>query len=539
MLLSRLNESDKNMIANWVDNYAGGPYGKTRAGVDKLLQFWNRDKVGLYHLFGDEFILSKNVTIEKPLSEMEDDMHHSVNGWGEYQGMEKFYRAFYDWYYGFSQRIYEMSYLMDMDCLVRNEYRGETFEIPMPEDKKLKVQAGTKPLRVLAKIAKAYNIEGFEDFRLAHSRILNQKKVTGELCLSIHPMDYMTMSDNECDWDSCMSWRNDGCYRRGTVEMMNSKYVVVAYLKAKEDMPVGEDRYWSNKKWRMLIIVDSDCIAGVKGYPYQNDELTQICLNWLAELAQTNKGWDYCEKNIAYDYDDVIRPEDGREDGYRVYFDTRYMYNDFDTCTHWIRIGKSAGHRIEIDYSGEANCMFCGEVHGYEDEDEAMSLVCECCWDTAWCACCDSRYERSEMYSVDDELVCSWCFHEHVEDCAITGEAHLDNDMHRLYLSRDGEEPNYVDDAYVKVHMYSLRYGEHDSLLDELFPKRYVNKADSWHSVFHHGQHRWEDVYYVKIDECSEKGLAIFGIESPEDLKEYRGEPQNSLVDVFGNKNAC
>ena len=532
MLLSRLSESEQNMITNWIDDYAGGPYGKQRAGLDKLLQFWNKNKVDLYNLFGQEFILTKSVTIEKPVSEMENEMHQSLNGWGSCLGMESFYRNFYKWYYDLPQRIYEISYLMDLDCLTRNEYRGDTFEIPMPDNKKLKVQAGTKPLRILAKLAKAYDLQGFEEFRLAHSRILNQKKITGDLCLSIHPMDYMTMSDNECDWDSCMSWRNDGCYRRGTIEMMNSKYVVVAYLKAKEDMRYY-DWEWSNKKWRMLIIVDSDCIAGVKGYPYQNDELTQMCLDWLAELAEKNEGWEYFSENIAYDYYEQIMPAGGRNGGYKVCFETGYMYNDFDTCTHWIKIGKSADARISICYSGETSCMFCGECHGYEDEDEACSLVCERCWDTAWCACCESRYERSEMHIVDDEYVCDYCYDEHVIECPITGKEHLERDMHRLYLAR-GEEVNCYDDEYISVYMYDLRYGEHDEVLDKLFPKRVADASAFYSNVFHYTTHHWEDVYYVRIRECSKEGLALFDIESKEDLEEYLGEKEtNSLLEKF------
>ena len=76
-------------------------------------------------------------------------------------------------------------------------------------------------MRVLSKIATAYNLPGFEDFRIAQSLVTNQANLKGYITLSIHPLDYMTMSDNNCGWDSCMSWQEEGCYRQGTVEMMN------------------------------------------------------------------------------------------------------------------------------------------------------------------------------------------------------------------------------------------------------------------------------------------------------------------------------
>ena len=78
----------------------------------------------------------------------------------------------------------------------------------------------------------------WEEIRLAHSQIFNTNKMTGTLCLSIHPLDYATASDNDNGWSSCMSWRDDGCYRMGTVEMMNSPMVICAYFASCYFFPV-------------------------------------------------------------------------------------------------------------------------------------------------------------------------------------------------------------------------------------------------------------------------------------------------------------
>jgi hypothetical protein len=115
----------------------------------------------------------------------------------------------------------------------------ESLSFVSPKDgSKVTITLGMKFMKALGKVVEAYNLdqEMFEEFRIAHSQILNDKKLSGRLCLSIHPLDYMTMSDNESDWGSCMSWREGGCYRRGTVEMMTSPVVVVAYLKSEIDM---------------------------------------------------------------------------------------------------------------------------------------------------------------------------------------------------------------------------------------------------------------------------------------------------------------
>jgi hypothetical protein len=527
MLLAKLSENDKSMMKSWVDDYAGGPSNRgERASIDSLLRYWNKSKERLFKLLGEQFIVSKSVSFEKRKEDMQDEIYHAMQD--SSSEMFAFARAFRNWCWdtpGFDS--YCVDKLLDCEILADNEYYGCTVEIPLKDGKKLKVQGGTKPLRALGKIAAAYDLPGFEEFRLAHSRILNQKKLSGELCLSIHPMDYMTMSDNECDWDSCMSWRNEGCYRRGTVEMMNSDCVVVAYLKAKDDMPY-RDWYWSNKKWRMLIIVDEQCIAGVKGYPYQHNELTQKCLDWLAELATENCGWEFCSKNHAYDYSDRVEDE---ETGlkHRMNFTTEYMYNDFDTCTHWIKFGKKAKEYIDIEYSGVANCMFCGDIHSFEDEDEACSLVCEVCWDTAYCDICDERYERATMYVVDGEYICEHCYEYRTTECPLTEELHQERNMTRLYLAR-GEEVDFDTDKYIEVYMPDVR--EKEWIAEKYFPRAVRNS--SGYGIFRHAVRRWEDVYWVTTEECSGEGLKLFGLENRKALVEYkRGGEANSLLAAF------
>lgn len=536
MLFGRLSEADRNLTYQWICDYAGGPtYKHTRAGLSELLQYWNTNKADLWKLFGGEFILQKTVLFEKCLEDLQSELFNSCRGYGEIAGMETFYRAYMDWYWELDNevRTWRMERLMDCYYLARNEYNGDSFEIPMPEGKSIKVQDGTKPLRVLAKVAKAYNLAGFEEFRLAHSRVLNQKKLSGELCLSIHPLDYMTMSDNDCDWDSCMSWRNDGCYRRGTVEMMNSKYVVVAYLRAKQDMHFY-GASWNNKKWRTLLIVDKDCIASVKGYPYQSEDLTKLCINWLAELAEKNMGWKFNETVHGYEYYDTIT-DNGEE--HKVEFNTWYMYNDFESCTHYIKFGSYAPSFININYSGEANCMFCGRVESYDDEDEAETLVCSNCWDFAWCAHCDSRYDRNDMYYLDGEYVCDYCYDEHTDNCAITGKLHLEGNLHRLYLAKDHNEPDFSNDEYIMVYMPDI--SDDEQLLAKYFPN--INKKDipRW-GTFHSGLHYYTTVYYVSVDECSKDGLRLFDMDDEEALTDYVGSAaKNSLLEWIKTTLAC
>ena len=139
--------------------------------------------------------------------------------------------------------------ILDTQVLAANEIQEEfTIDLPKPDGtfRKYHVQKGSRPMRVVGRILKAYHFAKEEDYKELvnwHSRMLNDKRLEGELCLSIHPLDYMTMSENNCDWTSCMNWPEGGCYRGGTIEMMNSPMVIVAYLKSANN-PLMMDCGW-------------------------------------------------------------------------------------------------------------------------------------------------------------------------------------------------------------------------------------------------------------------------------------------------------
>ena len=61
-----------------------------------------------------------------------------------------------------------------------------------------------------------------------------------------------------------MSWFEKGEYRQGTVEMMNSECVVVAYLESTTNMTI-RDGEWNSKRWRELFVVDENVLANGAG----------------------------------------------------------------------------------------------------------------------------------------------------------------------------------------------------------------------------------------------------------------------------------
>lgn len=463
---------NKDAIQNYLYLYAG--YGDTKHGaqvasLEYLLRFWEESKENLYHLLDDNFI------IEKPIEYKEDpaDIENAVYQEKHYGKM----RAFSDNYAQFITENYDkincyevmkdenhthekVSYYTLLS-LVKDNYlatncwgRGCSMKWELPNGRILDIPHGCKPIKILAKIAQAYDIEGFEDFRITHSMIVGKGTTRGTLCLSIHPLDYMTMSDNDYDWESCMNWREGGQYRMGTVEMMNSPYVIVAYLKGEKPFRFYHDT-WSNKKWRNLVIVNNELISTIKGYPFQSNELNIAVIKWIQELAAKN--WDikypYGVDNLSVDGESFYAPcdEDDSDVTKRIKFKTNVMYNDFGNGNFISIRFNDYNTKTNIMYSGVTECMCCGRaLEGIDyDLEDSCFVIGTCCMDVCECEHCGSHIGADdERYEVDGETVCEYCYeNETVVDAYDENRHFLENCM-RVYILPDDADPEDNDTYY-------------------------------------------------------------------------------------------
>ena len=292
-----------------------------------------------------------------------------------------------------------------------------------------------------------YRLENLETYL---STLTNSASVSGNLCISIHPLDFMTMSDNNYNWHSCMSWTNSGCYRAGSLEMMESPIVVCGYLEGAEPFyPVGGFRTWSNKKWRELFIVDHDVLASVKGYPYHSDILEDACLDFIAEIVKDCFGWTYGETQKYKGSDSFTVGKTN------CWFETTLMYNDIDnnSCTTFkvratdqIPMIPDNITDLAIPYGQRPHCICCGN----EIEDERV-LTCPNCDESAiYCTCCGDRVDEDYVWYDDDgNPYCEYCFNDNFTTCEHCGCTYPDDDCYpvAVYYKRGGGlcwDRNYV-----------------------------------------------------------------------------------------------
>lgn len=482
-LFERLPEEDIIQLHHYLDSYGDEGNGViSRDRMDYFLRFWNENKEPFFRAFGEQFIVKKEIRFVKDSDELMNEMYRALSC-GDVvvrEFISKYKRACQNignamdnWDIGC-----QMQYFVDnWEMLVDNIYTGPAFTIPAKFTKNgrpLVVNHNCKLVKMLGKIADAIGAampiyycstcgcwydepkecceeavvktSGYELFRQAHSQVLNQKQIKGNLCLSIHPLDYLTMSDNECGWTSCMSWMEEaGDYRLGTIEMMNSNCVVVAYIEAKDPLFICGAN-WSNKRWRQLYVVTREVILGNRQYPYESNEIQGAAIRWLRELMGQVPGYGpYPEETIQLRNDSWNTVRDKK---IRFHFYTGYMYNDI----YDYRLAYVADQKIENDdyysccFSGPAVCTGCGgEIE--LDTVDASTVQCRACdghWRCDFCGDWHPSYD--DCYTVNDEYIaCDWCYHNELQECEICGDRHRNEDMVHVYIQIPSENREIIE----------------------------------------------------------------------------------------------
>ena len=460
MLIEKLIPEELAMMDTWRRWHAWSNDGQSRNNnytpMASILHEWDiRKSEYLAKLFGGELKMTKHLHYKKSYEELQEEISDMMQEYSHYGRAE---RNGYEFTRAWNKYMYNNRFtfndnqengfrrLMSDDCLISNVYDGYSFEVETRDGKPFRINRGCKVSKVLGKLANIFDLPGWEDFRICHSQILNQKDLGGELTISIHPLDYMTMSDNTYGWESCMSWEQEGGYRQGTVEMMNSRSVVIAYLSGTDEMRIGDD-YWNSKKWRQLFVVDHNIIAGVKDYPYHNEELGLEVVKWLKELAAERLNWQY-ENIIPFGFDgkkihmDYL-PDDKND--FNLDFQNGAMYNDFGCLDyHWMCFSTNINPEeirgsnssewcntyLPVHYSGSSQCMICGSLT--PDLEDESCLACEECQDRVRCDCCGEI--ASETWSIDGMQLCEYCWDNRVYECLGCGEEHYDENMSPIFV---------------------------------------------------------------------------------------------------------
>lgn len=458
-IFERLPKEDIHQLYEYLRMYGDTSNTIPEENMDYFLRYWSEAKYPFFKAFGENFIIKREIAFEKSINELEDEMYHMR--WDNDSAIEDFcceYKEAIKNIFGYSlyndNRDWLFRFVDSTNLLATNIYKGPALIIPAEYTKNslpLTITPGCKAIKMLGKIVKALGIDenGYEKFRQAHSQVLNQKVIRGNMCLSIHPLDYLTMSDNNCGWTSCMSWMEDyGDYRLGTIEMMNSPCVIEAYVEAKDPMFVCT-KDWSNKRWRQLYIATPELILGNRQYPYANGLLQGSAIKWVRDICEKIPGWGpYAEEatNICNKARNTIRGN------YSVDFNIycNYMYNDvYDSRLAYISLNFDKPY-YTLNFSGPAVCVECGEIIEI-DTVEADRVNCLNCMGYWICAGCGERC-YGEQYIVENNYsYCSWCYAD-LKICSCCEEKKIDTSRIFIMLL-DENHKNVMSDLGYELYV--------------------------------------------------------------------------------------
>ena len=510
-LIDKLTDTDKETIKAYINAF--GCDINDFIGIDKWLENWSHANQKLYKILGNSLIREFPYQYEKSPSDIRRDFKNLLdtsNFKAEYYQFYVHYLREQGWVTDVERNFFLR--LLDVDNFI-NDKISWSLKIKKPNAKKmLQIQAGAKPIKAFGRVIEyfkddyEFNKSYFEEFKKEYAMILSEKTITGKFCISIHPMDFMTMSDNASNWTSCMNWARQGCYHTGTIEMMNSNNVVCAYLIIGDKKFVFDDKavdpntgevygIWNNKKWRQLFYVTKDIIMSGKAYPYFSKEMTLTVLDHIHDLAGT-AAWKYQFGPELYQ--DMVhvsniykmnnqrmwaKSEKHTPFKHNIIWDTKGMYNDMlndNTYSYWCYRNKVDSTKI-ISVSGKAPCLCCGKSiisEKWEDDDyndrfsNTDSAVCETCQTAKYkCLICGETHYKfnSPLHRLENgKVICRKCL-PLIRVCPCCGEI--------FYCNYNTETRTYV---YNKEFYEYIKQGGN---AEKMYPRYIYADVDGYEDI--------------------------------------------------------
>lgn len=314
-----------------------------------------------------------------------------------------------------------------------------------------------------------------DEFQTRASTIIQDDKVEGYLCFSVHPLDFLSSSENTHNWHTCHSL--NGAYRAGNLSYMCDESTFICYLRSDKDAVLPgfpPELKWNNKKWRMLIHVNKEhnlMFAG-RQYPFGNPAALNLIVQIINKLFPVVCGKWTNWQNHYYTKDYI--------DDIPILFNTKYLplrkptplqdivrdsrtklhYNDvlysnvydypYYSCTaqlepawsprNWVNWMPDEVIRVGVDI----NCLHCGKKEIETSECTMRCFDCElehgteCNEMFGVCACCGARIFFDDAYysEYNSKHYCHDCERDRLRTCDYCDD-YLD--IEDLKIGEDGE----------------------------------------------------------------------------------------------------
>lgn len=322
-----------------------------------------------------------------------------------------------------------------------------------------KIPAGTKFVKAFK-----YFVGDEEELRKIQdicSTLIQENKISGTLVMSVHPLDFLSASENCHNWRSCHAL--DGDYRSGNLSYLLDKSTIICYLKADGEYKLPhfpEDVLWNSKKWRMWLYLadEHNALFAGRQYPFFNEHALEIIKVHFLDITKISErpGWsDWYNDRITQfpsgnGYRDLngVHVALGREI-YKLknlvtdYCPEPLYFNDIlsSSCYVpyycWQHRGILAREepRYHFSIGSEVPCSCCG-IHSIVETDQMTCDDCEVKYGTRdnhnirTCSFCEERaLFRNMIYFENHGWTCPKCVATHGRKCDNCQELEYADDL--------------------------------------------------------------------------------------------------------------
>lgn len=408
--------------------------------VDKLIDDWFDAKSAIIQAWGGEYIVELPYEVTFTLSQEARDRR-----------LDEFIDSIESQY-----ENEDLAYFID-------KMRSDFFNNHLSKDyihyNNKKIPKGTKFIKAFKYFEEDSRV--LTDLQNQASMLIQEDKVSGTLCMSVHPLDFLSSSENTYHWRSCHSL--DGDFRSGNLSYMTDKSTIICYLRGADNVKLPNfpaSVLWNNKKWRMLLFVadTGDALFAGRQYPFSSNtalsKIHELYFNMFNEDCKQWSNWhaDYIsafprKEPVARYMDEELKDRFISMNGYifpmsAVVSDAKHSMH-FNDLTHsscyipyyswrrrkgWSVPGSDipphftigSAHRClrcqqnRISLSSSMLCIDCEEDIGSSDNDNFT-----------YCACCDRRVYRGNMIwlqSISGEI-CEECYNTLTRPCEQCGRS--------------------------------------------------------------------------------------------------------------------
>lgn len=334
-------------------------YGNTYIeNIESVLFEWSHNKLQLYRAFGNNLRVVKEVEVTGDHSFVRKEIYNKKQ-------KEVFPIVL-------SRQLCEKQAPQNVieycDRLRSTDWLANGFtkcEIKLPSGRKIPV--GTRVMRAYGTVMREFNIhnEWFESFKNtiseARTKATNRKI---KLTFSIHPVDFLLMSQNSNGWSSCFAPGHEQA--RSVIELMNAASCLLVYVD-NEDVPFEiNGRKLPNMVWRTTAYVNNEMVLMGKSYPFKDSRLTEQAINIVANL-------------VKFQSDGQLRFATSDEETLQSIMRCPGTWSDFwfdPECEDFMYYRHKDRVHPKIFINNEPTCMCCGSTYNVI---ESNSWVCKDC----------------------------------------------------------------------------------------------------------------------------------------------------------------